>query len=358
MHQARSLTPARGNSLTCRHRFHHTAEVFDLSYGSKSPLFDKTNLVLCASNFSAAPAVMFSIQISSANKVRSTKFKARSILKTLRYTLQMDTTHYLQRLNYKGSTSPTAETLRQLHLAHLQTVPFENLSMHSDEPIVLEDEALFEKIVMRRRGGFCYELNGLFAGLLRSLGFNVVKLSARVANAKGEFGPEFDHMTLMVTAPDAPQTRWLADVGFGDCFNEPLLFDSREAQQQGLRAYRIDAADDHFVLIQREGEGEWQPQYRFTLAAHEYPDYAEMCQYHQTSPQSHFTKARVCTRITPEGRITLSELRFITTAKGERQERMLDDEGAYQLTLREQFGIEMTGLKPPSRQESQSSPRR
>ena len=263
----------------------------------------------------------------------------------------MDSTRYLQRLNYSGPTSPTAETLRQLHLAHLQTVPFENLSIHSGEPIVLDDAALFEKIVRRRRGGFCYELNGLFASLLRSLGFSVVKLSARVANANGEFGPEFDHMTLMVTAPDAPHTRWLADVGFGDCFNEPLLLDSREAQEQGARSYRLDAAEDHLVLMQREGNEEWKPQYRFTLEPHEYADYDEMCRYHQTSPQSHFTKARVCTRTTPEGRITLSELRFITTANGERHERMLNDESAYQSVLREQFGIELTGLKPPSRQE-------
>ena len=254
----------------------------------------------------------------------------------------MDITRYLQRLNYSGSTSPTAETLRQLHLAHLQTVPFENLSIHSKEPIVLDDTSLFKKIVERRRGGFCYELNGLFASLLRALGFSVVKLSARVANANGEFGPEFDHMTLMVTAPDAPQTRWLADVGFGDCFNEPLLLDSREAHEQGARSYRLDATEDYLVLMQREGNEEWKPQYRFSFKPHEYSDYAEMCHFHQTSPQSHFTKARVCTRTTSEGRITLNELRFITTVNGERNERMLDDETAYQSILREQFGIEMT----------------
>jgi N-hydroxyarylamine O-acetyltransferase len=258
------------------------------------------------------------------------------------------TTRYLKRINYSGPTAPTAETLRQLHVAHLQTVPFENLSIHSGEPIVLEDQALFEKIVVRRRGGFCYELNGLFASLLRTLGFGVLRLSARVANNQGEFGPEFDHMTLLVTAPDAPQIRWLADVGFGDSFNEPLLLDSRESQQEGLRAYRIDAEKDHLQFLQREGEGEWKPQYRFTLEPHEYSDYVQMCHYHQTSPQSHFTKARVCTRATPEGRITLSELRFITTANGERHERSLDDEDAYRLVLREQFGIEINRWRPLS----------
>ncbi len=253
----------------------------------------------------------------------------------------MDVTRYLQRLNYTGPTSPTAETLRQLQLAHLQTVPFENLSIHSGEPIVLNDEALFDKIVQRRRGGFCYELNGLFASLLNALGFDVVKLSARVANDKGEFGPDFDHMTLSVTAPDAPEVRWLVDVGFGDCFNEPLLLDSRAEQQQGERAYRIEAAQDHLLLSQREREGEWVPQYRFTMTPHEYSDYEEMCRYHQTSPESHFTKARVCTRLTSEGRITLSAMRLITTKHGVREERMLADDDAYQQSLHDIFGINM-----------------
>ena len=253
----------------------------------------------------------------------------------------MDINRYLQRLNYSGPKEPTPETLRHLHIAHLQTVPFENLSIHAGEPILLNDEALFDKIVARRRGGFCYELNGLFAGLLRGLGFSVVKLSARVANNEGEFGPDFDHMTLLVTAPDAPHVRWLADVGFGDCFNEPLLFDSRAEQRQGSRAYRIDAKPDHLLLWQRETEGEWKPQYRFTTTAHEYPDYEEMCRYHQTSPDSHFTKARVCTRLTPDGRITLSALRLITTRNGLREEQALADEKAYQQSLQDNFGIVM-----------------
>src|SRR2546426_8959332 len=126
---------------------------------------------------------------------------------------------YLERINYHGSLSPTAETLRELQVAHLLSVPFENLSILAGQAIVLEDEALFTKIVANRRGGFCYEANGLFAALLRALGFDVAMLSAEVANAAGEFGPDFDHMTLMVTLAQ----RWLVDVGFGDSFLEPLL---------------------------------------------------------------------------------------------------------------------------------------
>ncbi|HKR59517.1 MAG TPA: arylamine N-acetyltransferase [Pyrinomonadaceae bacterium] len=253
----------------------------------------------------------------------------------------MDTARYLQRLNYTGPTEPTAETLRQLQLAHLQSVPFENLSIHSSEPIVLNDEALFDKIVGRRRGGFCYELNGLFAGLLRELGFKVVMLSARVANYKGEFGPEFDHMTLLVTSPDAPEERWLADVGFGDSFNEPLLLDLRTAQRQGTMSYRLDAVDDHLLLLQSESDGDWVPEYRFTLEPHQYPDYAEMCHYHQTSPESHFTKAPLCSRLTQDGRITLSGKRFISTRPGVREELDVLDQVEFEKILRDQFGIKL-----------------
>lgn len=256
----------------------------------------------------------------------------------------MNTTAYLHRINFHGSLTPTAETLRDLQIAHLLSVPFENLSIHWNQPIILDDDSLFEKIVVRRRGGFCYELNGLFAGLLRSLGFNVEMLSAGVATDEGGFGPDFDHMTLMVTLDD----RWLADVGFGDSFREPLLLDKREEQIQGDRAYTIVPDGDHLILKrreglileQREGDGEWKNQYRFTLQPHNYTDYAHMCSYHQTSPQSHFTRSRICSRATPEGRITLSDMRFITTVGLERHERLLSTEEEYTTVLREHFGIE------------------
>lgn len=251
----------------------------------------------------------------------------------------MDVNAYLKRIKYNGSLAPTAETLRGLQVAHLLTVPFENLNIHARQPIVLEDDALFTKIVEHRRGGFCYEVNGLFAALLRALGFKVEMLSAEVVNAEGGFGPDFDHMTLMVSLDN----RRLADVGFGDSFLEPLLLDERGEQMQGRRAYRIVPDNDYHILMQRENEDEWKAQYRFTLKPYEYADYFEMCRYHQTSPQSHFTLRRICSRATEEGRITLSEMRFITTSKnGERQERILTNQTEYDAMLREHFGIVMT----------------
>ena len=251
----------------------------------------------------------------------------------------MNVTAYLDRINYRGSLLPTAETLRALQVAHLLTVPFENLSIHAKQPIVLEDEALFGKIVERKRGGFCYECNGLFAALLRALGFDVAMLSAAVANAAGVFGPDFDHMTLLVSL----EQRWLVDVGFGDSFREPLRLDETGEQVQGKRGFRIHSDDPYLVLSQRSGDDEWKPQYRFTLQPHEYADYEEMCRYHQTSPQSHFTQARICSLATKEGRISLSEMRFITTSEnGEKQERTLASEAEYDAILAERFGVVMT----------------
>ena len=250
----------------------------------------------------------------------------------------MDIKAYLNRINYRGSLAPGADTLRDLQVAHLLSVPFENLSVHSGEPIVLDNESLFQKIVERRRGGFCYELNGLLAALLRSLGFKVEMLSAGVANPAGGFGPDFDHMTLMVDL----EQRWLADVGFGDSFREPLLLDERGIQTQGDRDYRIATEGDHLLLMQREAGEDWKAQYRFTLEPRVYADYAAMCRYHQTSPDSHFTKAPLCSLATADGRVTLSGMRLlITTREGGREELEVSSDAELAQLLREHFGIEM-----------------
>jgi len=251
----------------------------------------------------------------------------------------MDVDAYLERINYRGPLAPTADSLRRLHVAHLLAVPFENLSIHAGEAILLDDDSLFDKVVARGRGGFCYELNGLFAALLRSLGFRVEMLSAAVARRDGSFGPEFDHMALLVGL----EGRWLADVGFGDSFVEPLLLDERAEQRQGARAFRIDEDGGRLILLRKEAGGAWEPQYRFGLEPHTFADYAEMCRFHQTSPESHFTRGRVCSRLTPEGRVTLSGSRLITTTGGDRVERELSGDAERDAALLEHFGIEMRG---------------
>jgi N-hydroxyarylamine O-acetyltransferase len=255
----------------------------------------------------------------------------------------MNLAGYLTRIDYRGALEPTTKVLRAVHAAHLLHVPFENLDIQRRRLFTLDPEALFDKIVTRRRGGFCYELNGLFALLLEQLGFQVTRLAARVMNKDGSLGPEFDHLTLQVQCPAEVGSVWLADVGFGDSFLEPLCFAERGEQRDGLRAYRIEHGGVTRWVWERDYDGTWARQYCFDLQPRQLSDFAEMCVWQQTSPESSFTQRRVCTRATPDGRITLSDMCLITTAHGRRDERLLDGEEEYRGILREKFGIVLDG---------------
>lgn len=248
---------------------------------------------------------------------------------------------YLARIAYSGAREPNAATLRGLHVAHLYRVPFENLDIPRGAKIILDHASLYEKIVTRQRGGFCYEVNGMFSELLNALGFEVTRVSARVARADGSFGAEYDHLALVVKCPadSAPATRWLADVGFGDSFVEPLRLDVETAQAQNLRAYRIESSDEYKILWRKKYDASWEKQYRFTLQPRAFSEFAGMCEYHQTSPESSFTRKRIISRATPRGRVSLEETRLIVTTDGERAEQPVADAEMYQALLSEHFGV-------------------
>jgi N-hydroxyarylamine O-acetyltransferase len=247
----------------------------------------------------------------------------------------VDVPSYLDRIAYHGSLTPSAETLRAIHRAHLLTVPFENLDIGLGHRIVVDEAASLRKIIEFYRGGFCYELNGAFAALLRTMGFPVTLLSARVAGEGDRESPEFDHLTLRVDLEEP----WLADVGFGELFLEPLRMQPGAMQSDPAGAFRLKEFGDRLQLEKAECDGRWKPQYSFTLEPRSLEDFAARCIYHQTSPDSHFMQNRICTRATPEGRVTLSELKLITTRNDHREERLLASEEERQRVLREQFGI-------------------
>jgi N-hydroxyarylamine O-acetyltransferase len=135
----------------------------------------------------------------------------------------MDIDAYLRRIEYDGPRVASVETLRGCIANISSLVPFENLDIPLGTPIRLDIRLIYDKIVTRRRGGFCYELNGLFGELLTAMGFSVEMLSARVRREDGGFGPEFDHMLLKVELEEP----WLVDVGFGDSFVDPIVFRRR-----------------------------------------------------------------------------------------------------------------------------------
>ncbi|GAA4190373.1 arylamine N-acetyltransferase [Streptosporangium oxazolinicum] len=240
-------------------------------------------------------------------------------------------TLYLDRLGVTRPAKPDVQGLRVLQLAHLRAVPFENLSIHLGEPIALESDALFDKIVNRRRGGFCYELNGLFAELLTALGYRVTLLAARVFGG-GVPGPLFDHLALRVDL-DEP---WLVDVGFGDFSDGPLRLGERAEQKDGGGVFQIGLAPgDHGDLdIAHNGD----PGYRLTARPYELADFVPMCWWQATSPRSHFTGSPVCSMRTAQGRITLRDRKLIHTVDGERTERALDENELLPAYL-DHFGI-------------------
>jgi N-hydroxyarylamine O-acetyltransferase len=240
---------------------------------------------------------------------------------------------YLRRIGAPPPAAPTAEVLRDLHLRHLRTVPFENLSIHLDEPIELTEDALVDKIIRRRRGGFCYELNGAFAGLLTALGYPVTLLAAKVFGEEQRLGPPFDHLALVVDAGE----RWLVDVGFGRHTSYPLRLDWPDPQADPDGEFLVVDAPDGDVDVLRDGE----PQYRLEPRPRSLADFQPTCWWQQTSSDSHFTRGLTCSLPTADGRITLSGNRLITTVGEARTETELVDDDAILDTYRTVFGFSL-----------------
>jgi len=249
----------------------------------------------------------------------------------------MDVEAYLERIDYRGDLEPTAATLSALNRAHLLTVPFENLDIHVNRRIILDEAALFDKIVTRRRGGFCYELNGLFAALLRELGFRVAMLNSLIPEEHNGCGMDYDHPILLVELDE----RWMVDVGFGDAYRVPLKLD-QDGEQIGVGAayLLLPDRDGRWKFHERLESGGWDFYYAFTLQPCQLSDFAEACHYYETSPKG-FTQKRICSRATENGHVSLSEDRLIVTTNGERQEFQLSGEAEFRRALLDHFGISL-----------------
>jgi len=250
--------------------------------------------------------------------------------------LSMNVDAYLRRIQYGGPGDPSPATLRELHRQHLFTVPFENLDIALGNSIQLAPELLYEKVVVHGRGGYCYELNGLFHDLLTAMGFTVCMLSAQVRRDDGGFGPEFDHMLLKVTLDDP----WLADVGFGESFVDPLPLLPGASQTEHGNLFGVAEEDGTWELFKQDTDGR-VPLYRFSEIPRELSDFESMNRFQQTSPESGFTRRRICTKAAPDGRTTLSGMRLIVTKAGVRQETVFTHKEELRQSLREHFTIEL-----------------
>jgi N-hydroxyarylamine O-acetyltransferase len=242
-------------------------------------------------------------------------------------------TRYLDRIGARQPATPSAAALRDLHRRHVETVPFENLSIHLDEPIVLTEDALVDKVVRRGRGGFCYELNGLFAALLRALGFDVHLLAASMFREDGTLTPAFDHLVLLVELDE----RYLVDVGSGMQFAHPLRRDWPESQEDPAGSFLVVDAPGGDVDVLKDGV----PTYRAEPRPRRLEDFVRGCWWHQTSPESHFREAPRCTRRTETGRVTIIGNSLFETTHGERTETALATDAEVLAAYEKHFGIQL-----------------
>ena len=249
----------------------------------------------------------------------------------------MDTEKYLRRIGIENSGIPAnAESLRFLQKQHLLNVPFENLDIHWKRPILLDTNKFYKKIVEEKRGGFCYELNGLFCELLNQLGYLSRMVSARVATGDGDFSAEYDHMAIL-TRIDG--TDFLVDVGFGDFTAEPLRLFSDALQKDETGEFLIKKRDDEYFEVAKKDGDEWKGEYIFKDLARDLAEFTEMCNYHQTSPESHFTRGKVCSLMLENGRKTLTDKKFIETRNGVKSETEIASEDEFNALLAREFQI-------------------
>ena len=248
----------------------------------------------------------------------------------------MNKNEYLRRIGIEKEIEPAADNLKLLQRAHLLRVPFENLDIHWQRLIELDKAKFYAKVIGENRGGFCYELNSLFYELLAALGFESTMLSAKVARGDGTFGAEYDHMAILTEIKDK---KYLVDVGFGDFTAEPLEFVLDVEQKDKNGVFVIRKHDENYYEVAKKDGDAWKSEYIFTTAPRELNEYAPMCLYQQTSPESHFTKGKVCSLMTENGRKTLTDKKFIETKKGRKTETDVDSESEFDRILEREFGI-------------------
>jgi len=253
---------------------------------------------------------------------------------------------YLDRIGLDPGAPPRPDLdgLATLQRAHLLTVPFENLDIAGAERLSLEEGDILDKIVGRRRGGFCYELNGAFSWLLGQLGFRVDLLEARVAGDDGHYSDPFDHLVLRVWIDGEP---WHADVGFGDHALEPFPIAAGVEHHEGGRSWRWVALEPGFLDLDRRAPGaDWRPDHRTSLTPRVMNDFLPRCRWQETSPDSHFRQGPMCSRpLDGGGRITLTADELITTLPdGSRTREDLASPETWRAALRANFGVDL--LRP------------
>lgn len=254
---------------------------------------------------------------------------------------------YLNRIGYFKKEIPLNEfSLNELHQKHVLNIPFEDIDIHTKEAILLNFQSIFDKVINRNRGGFCYELNYLFYKLLVEIGFKVKMVSTKIYDKNGILGPEFDHISLIVSLKED----WLLDVGFGDLFMSPIKIKHQHITKDWFKFYKIDTLEKgKFLLLESKDGKAFIKKYEFTTEERKIEDFKHQSQLKQNSEDSYFVKNLICTLPNPKGRITIFNNKLIETIDGTKKETEI--KGALELTsiLRDKFNIQIEKNKLPNK---------
>lgn len=254
--------------------------------------------------------------------------------------MAFDLDAYCARINYTGSREVSVATLKGLHFAHAHNVPFENLDIHLGQAISLEPSDLFTKIVTRKRGGYCYEVNSFFTMILQVFGFEVQGLLARVLYGGSILRPR-SHQLLLVTAENES---WIADVGFGSCcLRAPLRLMPGVINEQGPDSFRLRRESGPTYILEAVLAGRWQNLYAFTMEPYDLVDYEPYNYWNSTSPHVRWTQQKVCTIPTETGRVVAVDMEFKIHTRDNTQTIRAENQAEYFRLLREYFGLEIAG---------------
>jgi N-hydroxyarylamine O-acetyltransferase len=247
---------------------------------------------------------------------------------------------YFERIKYSRSPAVNLQTLRELHLLHLQNIPYENIDVFCHQGVKLDRDTLTRKILLRERGGYCFEQNGLFFIALGELGFKCHANMARVHRNRPQPGGRTHHINLVEVDGEI----WVCDVGFGGSgFREPVpLQVDVEVEQMGER-YRLHRNDEHGFYLQKKMEEAWQPFYTFKVEPALPIDLQMANFYTSRSPDHVFLDAIMGTRLTPRGRVTLSDHTFkiFDLIEGTVKRETVTDFSAYVRKLKEHLSVEL-----------------
>lgn len=246
-----------------------------------------------------------------------------------------DISTYFKRINYTGPAAADTATLHALMRHQLFAVPFENLDVQAGKMVSLIPEEIVDKILHQGRGGYCYEVNGLFAMALEALG-----ISWRFVAARPMFYPARRPKTHMAVVAEVEGRQWLCDLGFGSYgIRAPMALDMLDVDiGQDFDTFRLTRHARGEYLLQAKVEGAWANQYGFDLSVQEWVDFIPANYLNSTHPDAIFVQKRVVVQHHPEGRqILLGNMLKTITANGTKTQQLAEEDIAE--VLRTHFAL-------------------